>query len=172
MKCQYCKKSFEPDRRGQACCSYVCALNYSRGKIKKEKKIKDKEVKERLKTKSQYLKELQLIFNKYIRLRDAGLPCISCGVTITGKGHASHYYSVGAYPNLRFNEDNVHMSCEKCNVHLHGNIADYSERLPDKIGSERFKQLMSSKNEPAHLSIPEIEDLKKVYKEKIKDLDN
>ena len=171
MKCQYCKKSFEPDIQGQACCSYVCALNYSRGKIKKEKKIKDKEVKERLKTKSQYLKELQLIFNKYIRLRDKDKPCISCSGWFENKD-AGHYFSVGSTPALRYHELNCWGQCRHCNSYLSGNLINYREGLILRIGQKKYDELYAMQGQRLQLSIPEIEDLKKVYKQKIKDLDN
>ena len=68
-KCKVCKESFTPDKPLQVVCSYMCGLHYSRGVIIKKKKKDKSEAKEKLKTKSEYLKELQAIFNKYIRLR-------------------------------------------------------------------------------------------------------
>ena len=47
----------------------------------------------------------QKVFNAYIRKRDEGLPCISCG---TGQPqHAGHYFSAGHNSKLRFEERNV-----------------------------------------------------------------
>jgi hypothetical protein len=151
-------------------CSYSCALAYSRGKIAKVIKAENKVKKERMKTKSQHLKELQTIFNKYIRLRDKEKNCISCDAKIKGNGHASHFFSVGSNPALRFNENNCFVSCEYCNTYLHGNLFEYSIRLPERIGEDAYQKLLNSKGEKLHLSIPEIEELKTVYKQKIKDL--
>ena len=170
-KCKVCKESFTPDKPLQVVCSYLCGLYYSRGIISKKKKLQKAELKEKLKTKGEYLKELQAIFNKYIRLRDKDELCISCGIKITGLSHASHFFSVGSTPGLRFDENNVHASCEKCNLHLHGNQFEYSIRLPDKIGQENFNQLIQKKGQKLLLSIPEIQELKAVYKSKIKELD-
>ena len=170
-KCKVCKESFTPDKPLQIVCSHLCGLYYSRGIISKKKKLQKAELKEKLKTKGEYLKELQAIFNKYIRLRDKDEPCISCGIKITGLSHASHFFSVGSTPGLRFDENNVHASCEKCNLHLHGNQFEYSIRLPDKIGQENFNQLIQKKGQKLLLSIPEIQELKAVYKSKIKELD-
>lgn len=170
-KCKVCKESFEPTKPLQVVCSYVCGLHYSRGVMHKENKKKKAETKEKLKTKSQHLKELQVIFNKYIRLRDADEPCISCGIKIIGTSHASHFFSVGSTPGLRFDENNVHASCEKCNLHLHGNQFEYSIRLPDRIGLESFNELVQKKGQKLMLSIPEITELKKVYNAKIKSIE-
>ena len=56
-------------------------------------------------------------------------------------------------------------------MHLHGNQFEYSIRLPDKIGQENFNQLIQKKGQKLLLSIPEIQELKAVYKSKIKELD-
>ena len=133
---------------------------------------KNKDIKQKLKTKGEHLKELQTIFNKFIRLRDKELPCISCGTTRPVKYDAGHFYSVGAYPNLRFNEDNVHKQCSNnCNVNLSGNFAEYSINLPERIGYERYKHLLDNRHKPLKISIFEIEELKVIYKGKIKELE-
>ncbi len=168
--CKICLNQFENVRALMVTCSYSCALAYSRGKIAKVVKAENKVAKEKMKTKSQHLKELQTIFNKYIRTRDLLLPCVSCGDTINSTAHASHFFSVGSHPALRFNENNVHSSCEQCNTYLHGNLIEYSLRLPERIGQDNYDNLISSRGERLQLSIPEIEELKTVYKSKIKEL--
>jgi hypothetical protein len=66
-----------------------------------------REAKAKLKTRSQWLKGAQIVFNRFIRLRDEGDSCISCGRNTGAKMNAGHYKSVGSTPALRFNEDNV-----------------------------------------------------------------
>ena len=46
--------------------------------------------------------KLEDIFNEFIRLRNAGQPCISCGERKTLQ--AGHYWAVGGYDGLRFDE--------------------------------------------------------------------
>lgn len=76
----------------------------------------------------------QKFFNAYIRKRDAHLQCISCG---TGSpANAGHFYSEGHYKTLRWNEDNVHGQCIRCNHFLHGNLNSYRINLEKKIGKE------------------------------------
>lgn len=171
-KCKVCKESFIPDKPLQVVCSYVCGLHYSRGVITKKKKKDKAEAKEKLKTKSEYLKELQAIFNKYIRLRDKDEPCISCRTKANVKYDAGHYIAVSESPALRFNEDNVHKQCSNyCNVNKSGNYHAYRFWLLEKIGVERVEALESSRHIPLKLSIEEIKELKVVYKNKIKELD-
>jgi len=173
ITCRRCKQKFEPLYRNGILMSKYC-ISCLAEKGKKEIKrqwVKDKKaIKEKLKTQSDWLNDLQKVFNEFIRLRDRGQPCISCGCKIIRKGNASHFFSVGSYPNLRFNEDNVHLSCIECNLHKHGNILEYSNRLPLRIGKEKYNILLESKNKPLNLSIPEIKDLITHYKEKINEL--
>jgi len=171
-KCKVCKESFEPTKPLQVVCSYVCGLHYSRGVMHKENKKKKAETKEKLKTKSQHLKELQAIFNKYIRLRDADEPCISCRTKANVKFDAGHYIAVSESPALRFNEDNVHKQCSNyCNVNKSGNYHAYRFWLLEKIGNERVETLESSRHIPLKLSIDEINEMKKLYRAKIKSIE-
>ena len=85
------------------------------------------------------LNKTQLYFNRYIRIRDEGQPCISCDSYNTYT--ASHFYNVGHYPTLRFNELNCHISCIRCNKYLHGNLLEYRKRLIDRIGMDKFSEL-------------------------------
>lgn len=81
----------------------------------------------------------QKYFNRFIRERDKGEQCISCDSYNTSQ--ASHFYSAGHYNSLRFNEDNVHLSCLRCNYFLAGNLIEYRKKLEKKIGSERLLAL-------------------------------
>ncbi len=121
-----------------------------------------------LKTTQDWLKEAQTIFNKYIRLRDNGLNCISCGQKINGVKHASHYLSSGGHSAVRFHEDNVWVSCYKCNVMLSGNQIEYRKSLIKKIGVERVEWLEENGSKVKKWTIDELKELIKEYKQKIK----
>jgi hypothetical protein len=176
MRCKCCKDKFIPKKFLQKYCMEkdecikAFYTTFKETEKKKQRKETRKE-KEALKTKQDYAKELQVIFNTFIRTRDKGKPCISCGCIMDGKkGDASHFYSVGGNPSVRFNEDNVHLSCVYCNRDKHGNLLEYNERLPDRIGLDRYKALKETRNTPRHYTIPELIELKVIYKDKIKEL--
>lgn len=174
--CVFCGVEFKPSRTTQRVCSTRCSIGYARKKeAKKEERLwaaEKKKRKEALMSHSDWLKLLQAAFNAYIRKRDEKNKenCISCGKKVNGTGHASHFFSVGAYPNLRFNENNVWRSCVECNVHRHGNTAEYAVRLREKLGDEKFNKLLEERNKPLKLSIQEIKEKIKHYKEAIKKL--
>lgn len=178
-KCKECKGGFVPSRPLQYVCSPICGINYSR-KLNEKKEAKarkedTKQRKENLKTHKDWLKDLQTVFNQFIRERDKNEGCISCGTKKTNIQYAAgHFFTVGGFPNVRFDQDNVHKQCnKKCNLELSGNIQDYRPRLIEKIGIERFEALeLRARSQPLKLSIPEIKDLIREYRQKIKQLKN
>ncbi len=136
----------------------------------KAERAKIKQVRENLKSRADWLKDLQKVFNQFIRLRDKDLPCISCGRFHQGQWHAGHYRTTKACPELRFNEENCHKQCQPCNTHLSGNITEYRINLVQKIGLERVEWLERKDHKPLKLSIDEIKELIRVYKAKCKEL--
>jgi hypothetical protein len=67
------------------------------------------------------MKQAQQAFNLYIRTRDNDKPCISCGETNPrdlhgGQWDCGHFKTVGAHPELRFEELNAHRQCKSCNA--------------------------------------------------------
>ena len=85
------------------------------------------------------LERTQKIVNSYIRRRDEGLPCISCG-SYNGN-QAGHWISVRQSSALRFNEWNIHLQCAGCNCFKHGNQAMYRIGLVERIGEKAVKEL-------------------------------
>lgn len=168
-KCKVCKETFQPERNLQPCCSIKCAI----AKVKIDKAAKAKkdaaQRKQDIKPRAQWLREAQKEFNAYIRLRDKDKPCISCQRHHKGQYHAGHYRSVGACPELRFNELNVRKQCAPCNNHLSGNIGEYRINLVKLIGVENVEWLEGS-HEPLKLSIDDIKSIKAEYKAKQKEL--
>lgn len=86
------------------------------------------------------LAKAQIIFNAWVRQRDAAFGCISCGAAVD---HAGHYLSQGHYSALRFTEVNVNGQCVKCNTYLHGNLIKYRKGLVRKYGAEVVELLES-----------------------------
>lgn len=78
-------------------------------------------------------------FNKYIRVRDEGKPCISCGADKFD--HAGHYYAGNVAPSIRLDEDNVHGQCAGCNLFKHGNLIGYRKGLVDRYGEDFVRVL-------------------------------
>jgi hypothetical protein len=152
-------------------CGPDCALELAqRERISKQRK-ESREKREKLKTRSEHLREAQSVFNAYIRERDSDLPCISCGRYHDGQYHAGHYRSVGAAPHLRFSEINVHKQCSACNNHKSGNVLEYRIGLIARIGQERVAEIESD-NTIRKWTIADAKSIKAEYREKLKGLKN
>lgn len=112
-------------------------------------------------------KKAQVVFNKFIRLRDKDLPCISCGSWSTPQ--AGHYMSAGHHSALRFNEDNTSRQCIKCNNFLSGNLINYRKGLVKKIGLERVEFLETYPKKAYIWDRFSLIEIIEKYKEKIKE---
>tara|TARA_R110000796_G_scaffold112182_5_gene223691 strand:+ start:2118 stop:2660 length:543 start_codon:yes stop_codon:yes gene_type:complete len=175
--CKQCRKKFEPVYNSmQKCCSIQCAIDWAQtsdskhyvDKIKKIELNKDKK-KLKEKDKSYWTKKAQIEFNKFIRLRDKGEPCISCQNPNPKKTNAGHYKSVGGHGELRFEESNCHLQCEHCNTFKSGNIALYRPNLIEKIGLERVLWLEGPHDRKKY-TIDDLKGIIKHYRTKVKEL--
>lgn len=177
-KCKFCKQPATQRFGLNYFCNPDCAYNHARAiqakKVSKdasEQRKRDRMRLAKLKTRSQWLAEAQAAFNKFIRVRDAQKNCISCGGKLGEKYDAGHYKSRGAHPELRFEELNTHAQCVRCNQHLSGNLINYRKGLLVRIGEKKIEWLEGN-HEPLKLTIPEIQELIKTYKQKCKELLN
>jgi len=163
----------------QKVCSPVCAINHARALA--EKKQAKQEAQERketrqklqaLQTKPQLLKKAHTAFNAFIRARDVGKPCISCGTKLSDEPNtydAGHYRSVGSAPHLRFIEHNVHGQCKHCNNYLAGNHVAYRMGLIGRIGLNEVEKLEAD-NEPRKYTRDDLIELAKTYRDKARKL--
>lgn len=150
-KCRVCKAEYVKFNSTQVVCSVGCAVEYGRKQEAKKAKEKRKRfnaetrsMKEKVKTRTQWLSEAQKELNRYIRVRDSNKPCISCQRYHQGKYDAGHYRTVKAASHLRFNLLNIHAQCVPCNRHLSANLVEYRINLVKKIGVDRVEAIESN----------------------------
>lgn len=171
-----CRASFVPQRLGQAVCNYTCGLAIKEVNQEKARKslaqIERREIKvrkEKLKSRAEHAKDAQALINRYVRLRDAHLGCISCDKPASwgGQWHCSHFRSVGAAAHLRFNLLNMNKSCSACNNFLSGNIAGYRPKLIEKIGQAKVDWLECNQDIVRH-DIAYLKRIKTVFTKKVR----
>ena len=175
--CRICKGQFNKVRPMQIVCSVRCAKSMSQHQAKTAKKKAGealKERKERLKTRSDYIKEAQVAFNAFVRERDRNQLCICCDKplqleAVGGGFDCGHYRSVGSAPHLRFNEFNAHGQSKQCNRYGSGRAVDYRIGLIKRIGLQLVEALEAD-NLPAKLSIDDLKAIKATYRAKLKQL--
>lgn len=176
-KCRVCRDQFTPSKPLQVVCSPSCALLHAKQKGEKERaalaKIERKAIKarkEKLKGRAEYMKEAQSVFNSWVRARDAGLPCISCGTTANVQYAAGHYRTTQAAPELRFEPLNVHRQCNRnCNMGKSGNLIEYRIGLVARIGAEKVAWL-EGPHAAKHYSIDDLKAIKAEYRQKLREL--
>jgi hypothetical protein len=85
-------------------------------------------------------------FNSYIRERDKGLPCISCGKPIRLADYdAGHYIPAGSNSLLKFDEVNTNGQCAfYCNHSRSGNQVEYRKGLLERYGEAEVIRLEST----------------------------
>jgi hypothetical protein len=106
----------------------------------------------------------QKVFNAWIRKRDEGHLCISCGSF--NANQAGHYLSAGHHSVHRFNEKNVHLQCSRCNLYLSGNQISYRINLVKKIGAEQVEILEGTRHNKKKWDRLELEYIIEHYKTK------
>ena len=173
--CKVCGTTYTKLRPMQKVCSPLCAIELAKTQNRKQTvklvKAERKIIKTKLdamRTKPQLVKLAQTAFNAYIRARDAGKPCISCGVqlssnTVGGAFDCGHYRSVGSAPHMRFVEDNAHGQCKQCNRHLAGNHVEYRKGLVKRIG-QRNVELIENDNTTRKYTKEGLEEIAKHYR--------
>lgn len=169
-----CGKPFMTQRAMQTVCGPMCGALMARANREKaeakEHRACVRAVREKHKTRGDYMKDAQRDFNAYIRERDAGLPCICCGSH--SKGHtrggdwdAGHYRSRGAAPHMRFDETNVHAQLKNCNRYKSGNIVGYRMGLIERIGLAAVEAIERDQ-ESRPYTVNDLVEIAKTYRAK------
>jgi hypothetical protein len=178
-KCAVCKAEYVKRKPGQKVCSPKCALSLvAKNRQSKPLKVAKLARVARKLTRPDQVKKTQAAVNKYVRVRDEGKPCISCGTSLLKLGRrggdydAGHYRSVGSAPHLRFavEEGNINGQCKRCNKWLVGNVVAYRQGLIMRIGLEAVEKLEAD-NDSRHYSLDQLQDIERDYKDKTKALE-
>ena len=162
--CPICKDDFRPVFSTQRVCGNIgCAIAFAKKKeAEKERKAFNARTKELRaefgqEDRSKAAEAAQRAFNRFIRARDHGKPCISSGRPMASEGRyrgdgridAGHYRTIASAPQLRFNCWNVHAQSVHDNRDKSGNQGEYRQNLKHRIGSLRVAQLELD-NSPAN----------------------
>ena len=167
--CHSCAIEFARDKSAKAAARQAAKRKSDTGKVERLAKSELRQRKMEVKPIGYWMKRAQSAFNAWVRARDAGQPCISCGRHHQGQNHAGHYRPAGSNPELRFEPDNCHLQCAPCNSHLSGNLTAYRPALISKIGLERV-EFLEGPHEPKRYRREDHQAIEAEYKAKLKKL--
>lgn len=145
-------------------------------KSTKAKKVNVAKYKTKAKTRSWYVHHLDSAFSQYVRLDESdknGIgTCITCGV----KKHWSelqncHFYSRSKLPT-RWDVDNCHSGCYRCNVLLKGNYIEYTKYMIDSYGRPFVDELKVKADSCRKISTLQLKEMIDYYKKEVKALEN
>ena len=106
--------------------------------------------------KDKSLKDVQAVFNKFIRLRDSDENgwgrCFTCGKRGYYKEMDAGHFIPSTSTIHRFNPHNVHCQCKRCNMYLRGNLIAYTMRMEKEYGEDFVTHLFNTKSNPLKLS--------------------
>lgn len=175
-KCQICRAEYVKRSMTHKACSPPCAAEVvMRDRVRRERaesrrmRNEIREQREKLKTRAEHAREAQAAVNAYVRERDAGLPCISCGNANPVQWHAGHFRSRGACPELALEPRNIFKQCSQCNDHLSGNVLEMRKGILARKGQEELEWL-EGYHPPRKYSIDDLKAIKALYKQKLKEL--
>jgi hypothetical protein len=182
-RCLFCKSKFIAKVFNQKHCleTKECFNDFTLWKKEQIKKANDKKwktekaiLKEKIKTLSQYEADAKKSFQKWIRLRDADLNCISCNGNDKDLWDGGHFKKAEIYSGVIFNENNCHKQCRKCNRYLNGNELMYRQGLVKRYGENFVKDIEQLANDTRQVKFTkEMLIAKKMqYDIKIKELIN
>jgi hypothetical protein len=165
----------------QTWCTVDCGIAVARAKQRKKIKKQTRAWRLEHRTRGEWIKQVQKIYNSYIRARDErdNQPCISCGKHFSEPFNgqlwdAGHFLSVGSHPELRFIESNCHRQHSRENrgaaKHARNDRTvseQYRTNLIDRIGITMVEWLEGPHDAAKH-SIEDLKWLHTYYKERTK----
>lgn len=183
-RCPHCKRKMDAGQRIHPACidgyADAEAAKAARKAIKqaqaaaKVERINDRERREAGKSLRTLLAEAQEACNAYIRKRDAGKPCICCGMPFEpmkpgGSVDAGHFRARSVAPQLRFNEDNIFAQRKNCNRPGGTTYAAFRAGVVERIGEARVLAIEAD-NTLHKWTRDEARSIRDHYRQKAKDL--
>lgn len=122
-------------------------------------------------SRSKLVKKADSIFSAYIRLRDADkrwyVKCPLCWVKIHWKKAQNMHFITRSCWLYRYDEDNCHAWCMRCNVMLNGNYIEYTRYMQLRYGISAVDEMRVNAKKVFKLSTKEIQTIIEKYTHKV-----
>jgi hypothetical protein len=143
-RCRFCKEYSPAEEgviiKGGFYCDMEHAIAYANGNLQAAGKKNNAFKKQEFRNNDKATRRNAAVkaCHAYIKRRDKGKPCISCGHSFGDiKFSAGHFITAGSNLSLRFDERNIFGQCWwNCNKNRSGNITEFRKGLVERHGQE------------------------------------
>lgn len=172
-KCKVCKSEYTKINMANTTCGIECAIEWAKKLQEKREAKKKTEARVALRefkneSKVDLKKYVQPLINEYARKRDYilnGKRCVTCGIT-TGKMDGGHFLPTSTHSAIRYNVNQIHQQCVKCNRYNFGMPKEYRLFMINKYSLE-YVEMLEKSNEPRLYTIEYYQRLKRIVRKKI-----
>ncbi len=119
-------------------------------------------------SRSKVIKQLDSVFSKYIRQRDAVneiATCFTCGKRDHWKRLQNGHFQSRKHYSTRWDETNCQVQCAGCNVFKYGEQFLFGQNLDVKYGLGTSNELYLKSKKTVKISTVELQDMIKHYKD-------
>lgn len=96
---------------------------------------------------SKLMKDLDLVFSRYVRMsradQEGNVSCYTCNYKTHYKKMQNGHYISRFYKKYRFDERNCRVQCSMCNMWKNGDIPTFRQNLVKELGLEVVQQMES-----------------------------
>ena len=126
----------------------------------------------KLKTLPKLKEDLDKVFSRYIRLRNADEEtgdaiCVTCGIIKHWKELQNGHFMSRRHHSTRWDEDNCQVQCYSCNVMQQGKQYEYSIWLDDKFGKGKSDELLLKSKQTLKLDRHDLKQMILEYAEEV-----
>ena len=119
------------------------------------------------------VRKLDSVYSQYIRLKDSvggDATCVTCGITKPWKElQNGHFYTRGRY-STRWDDDNCHVQCYRCNVALKGNYIAYTKYMINRYGMDFVDELERKSLNSEKITTVGLAELIQFYQDKVNEM--
>lgn len=169
-KCKKCKKEF-PTKTATRQCQMCQLFGKSTKKVSVTVRTTAKSKKKKEPNQRKLIKEVDALHSRLVRniyAKNGQCECFTCGkLKPISEMQCGHYISRSCMW-LRFDMRNTFCQCVSCNIFKNGNYVVFTEKIIQRFGMNRLKNLLKEKDVIKKWTIKELEDLKEYYKQELK----
>lgn len=126
------------------------------------------------KTRQHLVKELDSVFSLFIRLRDCDekgiVVCPLCWAKITRKQAQNMHFITRACFLYRYDEENCHSGCMRCNVFLNGNYIIYTRRMQHKYWVAKVDEMINNRFMIFKIPTQQLVEMIDYYSNKVREI--